>query len=63
MGFYCIASLPVFFLLNMPLVILAPFSENIVSAIRIRDVKLRTIGNIELVKGLIFIALLIFFWR
>ncbi|MBI5675298.1 MAG: YwiC-like family protein [Nitrospirae bacterium] len=63
MGFYSIASLFVFFLLNMPLVVLAPFSENIVSAIRMSDLKLRTIGNIELIKGLIFTALLIFFWR
>lgn len=63
MGFYCAASLPLFFLLNMPLVILAPFVENIASAVRMRDEKLRTTGNIELVKGLIFTALLILFWR
>lgn len=63
MGFYCAVSLVVFFFLNMPVVMLAPFIENVVSAIRMRDEKLRTIGNIELVKGLIFTALLIFFWR
>ena len=62
-GFYCAVSLPVFFLLNMPLVILVPFAENIASAVRMRDEKLRTTGNIELVKGLIFTALLFFFWR
>jgi len=63
MVFYCAGSLLVFFFLNMHFLILAPFVENIVSAIRVRDEKLRTIGNIELFKGLIFTALLIFFWR
>lgn len=63
MIFYCAFSLLVFFLINVPLLILAPFIENIVSAIRMRDEKLRTTGNIELVKGLIFAALLIVLWR
>lgn len=63
MIFYCAVALLVFKLLNMPVVILLPLIENIAFAIKMRDEKLRTTGNIELFKGLIFTSLLIIFWR
>jgi len=62
MFLYCAVVLSVYLLLRVPVVILLPFIENMVSAIRVRDEKLKKIGNIELVKGLIFTFLLIFFW-
>jgi hypothetical protein len=60
---YCAFSLVIFHLTDMILYILLPLVENIVSAVRMREEKLRTTGNIELVKGLMFTGLLIFFWR
>lgn len=60
---YCAAS-PAFFLyLNVPTVVLLPLLENILSVLWMREEKLRTTGNIELIKGLIFIILLGFFWQ
>jgi hypothetical protein len=64
MVFYCIFSLPVFyFLLEIPVIVLLPFLENVISVARMRDEKLRTTGNTELIKGIIFTILLGYHWQ
>ncbi len=60
---YCAVSAVMFQLFQIPMIILIPFFENIVSAIWIRDIKLKTVGDIELAKGIIFIMLMGFFWK
>ncbi len=62
MVLYCAASVIFFYSLYIPVIILLPFVENIISVIMMRDEKLRTTGNIELIKGIIFTGLLGFFW-
>lgn len=62
MVLYVITALPLFhYLLAIPAVVLLPLAENIVSAVTMREEKLRTTGNIELVKGAIFTVLLGYF--
>lgn len=62
MVIYCAASVIVYYLLDISIIILTPFIENIVSVILMREEKLRTTGNTELVKGIIFIILIGLFW-
>lgn len=64
MIFYCTASSLVFFYyLNISVVVLLPLLENIISVLWMREEKLKTTGNAELIKGVIFTILLIFFWQ
>jgi hypothetical protein len=64
MVIYCALSFSLFPLfLNISPVVLLPLIENIVSVIRMREEKLKTTGNIELVKGLVFTFLLGIFWQ
>lgn len=60
---YCLAAVVVFHLIHIPLILLVPLLENIISAIWMREVKLKTLGDIELTKGIIFIVLTGFFWK
>lgn len=60
---YCSASLFFFFYSNISAILLLPFFENVVSVLWMREEKLRTTGNIELIKGVIFTVLLGFFWQ
>ncbi len=59
---YCAVSLGLFYLLNISPFILLPLIENIISVIWMKEEKLRTTGNTELIKGVVFTALLAFFW-
>jgi hypothetical protein len=63
MVLYCVASLALFAYLGISAVVLLPLFENIISVLRMREEKLRTTGNIELIKGVVFTALLGFFWQ
>jgi hypothetical protein len=60
---YCMAALIIFHVLYISLILLVPLSENVLSAIWMRDEKLKTVGDIELAKGIIFIVLTGFFWK
>jgi len=60
---YCIAAAAVFHLFDISLILLVPLFENIVSAIWMREEKLKTVGDIELAKGIIFIVLTGYFWK
>jgi hypothetical protein len=60
---YCAASLVFFVYLNISAIVLLPLFENIISVLWMREEKLRTTGNIELIKGVIFTTLLGFFWQ
>ncbi|GBE05725.1 hypothetical protein BMS3Abin10_01359 [bacterium BMS3Abin10] len=62
MVLYCAASPVLYHFLNIPAVLLIPLVENVVSVLRLREEKLRTTGNTELIKGVVFTALLGFFW-
>jgi hypothetical protein len=63
MVMYCAAALLVFYLLAIPVILLLPLIENIISVIFMREERLRTTGYTELVKGIIFIILIANFWR
>jgi hypothetical protein len=54
---YCISSAALFYYMNISLLILLPFLENIVTAFWLREEKLRTTGYTELAKGIMFIIL------
>jgi len=63
MVLYCAAALTIFSLLNISVIILLPLVENIMTAIWLREEKLRTTGNIELAKSIAFLALTGLFWK
>jgi hypothetical protein len=63
MVIYCLAAPPFYYCLEIPVVLLLPLLENIVSVILMREERLRTIGNIELIKGAVFLVLAGFFWK
>jgi len=63
MVIYCATATFIYSVLEISVIILIPLLENVVSVIAMRDEKLRTTGNIELIKGIIFIILIGFFWR
>lgn len=63
MPLYCLSALAVFLYVGISTIMLLPLLENIAFSIWPREEKLRTTGNIELIKGVIFTALLGFFWK
>ena len=63
MVIYCAAAATLFSFLNISVILLLPLVENIVSALLMREEKLRRTGNIELTKGIIFIILIGLFWQ
>jgi hypothetical protein len=60
---YCAVTLIIFFVLRIHLILLAPLAENIISALWLRDEKLKTTGNIELAKSILFVILVGIFWE
>jgi hypothetical protein len=60
---YCITSAVIFYYMNISLLILLPFIENIVTALWLREEKLRTTGYTELVKSILFTVIIGFLWR
>jgi hypothetical protein len=62
MVIYCAAVLLVFYLLAIPVILLLPLIENIISVILMREERLRITGYTEMVKGIAFIILIATFW-
>jgi len=60
---YCAVILNIFYVLHMNLVLLVPFAENVISALWPREEKLKTTGNIELAKSIVFVILVGIFWE
>ena len=60
---YCIMSAALFYYIDLSLLLLLPFIENIVTALRLREEKLSTTGYIELAKGIVFLILAGLFWN
>ena len=60
---YCAVSPALFIMLGVSPYLLLPLAENVVSSVLNREERLRKLGNIELVKGVIFVLLLMLFWR
>ncbi len=63
MFFYCAIAIAVFYYLEISLILLLPFGENILSVLLMREEKLKTTGNTELIKSIIFIILIWLFWN
>lgn len=63
MALYCAGAVIVYHLLDIHILILLPLTENVVSALLMRDETLRATGYTELVKGIVFIILIGFFWQ
>ena len=57
-AFYCSAAPVVFYALNIPVILLLPLLENIFHVLLMRKEKLKTTGDIELIKAVIFIVLI-----
>jgi hypothetical protein len=62
MALYCAAAVILYSLMNISIIILLPLIENVVSVILMREEKLRTTGYTELIKGIIFVIFVGFFW-
>ncbi len=60
---YCLTSPVFFYAMNISVIALVPLFENIISVWLMKEEKLRTTGNIELIKGVIFTTLLIYCWQ
>jgi hypothetical protein len=60
---YCISSAILFYYINISLIILIPFLENIATALWLREEKLSATGYTELAKGILFIVLTGLFWQ
>lgn len=63
MVLYCLTSAVIFYYMNISLLILLPFIENIVTALWLREEKLSTTGYTELAKSILFTVVIGFFWR
>ncbi len=62
MGLYVFIVAIVFSFLEIPLVLIIPLIENIITVLWLREERLKTTGYIELTKGVLFLMLLGFFW-
>ncbi len=60
---YCATAPLFYYCLEISVILLLPLLENIVSLILMREERLRTTGNIELIKGAVFLVLAGFFWK
>lgn len=60
---YCAAVLKIYHLLHINVILLAPFAENVISALWLREERLRTTGYIELSKSILFVVLTGIFWN
>lgn len=63
MALYCAVAVILYSLMNISIIILLPLIENAVSVILMREEKLRATGYTELIKGIIFIIFVGFFWQ
>jgi hypothetical protein len=63
MVLYCMAATAAYLMLNISIMLLLPLLENVVSAVVMREEKLRETGYIELSKSIAFIILIAFFWQ
>ncbi|MBL7032401.1 MAG: YwiC-like family protein [Nitrospira sp.] len=63
MVLYCTAAPLLFYFLKIPVILLLPHFENIISALLMKEERLRATGNIELIKGAVFLFLTGFFWE
>ncbi len=62
MVLYCLLALILYRFINVSVFVLLPLIENIFSAIWLREEKLKITGNIEFAKGIMFTAILVYFW-
>lgn len=60
---YCAAAFTVYAFLNIAVILLIPLVENVISVLLMREEKLKTTGDTELIKGVVFIILMGFFWQ
>lgn len=63
MALYCALAVVLYSLMNISVIILLPFIENLISVIFMREEKLRMTGYTEMIKGIIFIILVGLFWN
>ncbi|HBH62147.1 MAG TPA: hypothetical protein DDX85_10510 [Nitrospiraceae bacterium] len=63
MVLYCAVAVILYSLMNIPVILLLPLLENVVSVLLMREEKLRTTGYTELIKGIMFIILVGLFWQ
>jgi hypothetical protein len=64
MALYCVFAVLIYVLvIDISAVVLLPLLENITAGLRMKEERLRTTGNIELIKGVIFTVLLGIFWK
>lgn len=64
MALYCVFAVLIYVLVaGISAAVLLPLLENLASAVKMKEERLRTTGNIELVKGVIFTVLLGIFWE
>jgi hypothetical protein len=63
MVIYCAAAPLFYYYLEIPVILLLPLLENIISVVLMREERLRATGNIELIKGAVFLVLAGFFWK
>jgi hypothetical protein len=63
MALYCAVAVILYLIMSTSVIILLPLLENLVSVIFMREEKLRTTGYTELIKGIMFIILVGFFWQ
>lgn len=62
MALYVVSAVSAYLFIQMPVVLLLPLADNLLQLITIYKVKLKTTGWIEVAKGLMFLALLAFYW-
>jgi hypothetical protein len=63
MVLYCIAAAVIFYFIDISVLILLPFLENIMTAVRLGEERLSTTGYTELAKSILFIILTGLFWH
>ncbi|UCD36493.1 MAG: hypothetical protein JSU90_06615 [Nitrospiraceae bacterium] len=63
MAVYCVLAAGAYAVMDIPLILLIPLAENILSAAVMREERLRATGYTELVKGIAFIVLMGMFWK
>jgi hypothetical protein len=63
MVFYCVFAVIIYFYSDISVFILAPLFENIISVAFMREERLKTTGNTELIKGVFFTGLITLFWQ
>jgi hypothetical protein len=60
---YCAVVINIYYVMRINVLLLVPFSENIISALWLREHKLKTTGYIELAKSIVFVVLIGLLWE